>query len=217
MAGGENTKFMTQKSAYLDHTFLIWKGSQAVTTKGIYEFDLQRVSTPISDSSGEQVQGCELIPMATRGKQVSKSTQPILAYFLPYQPDQAFHHRLVDDVDYCFTPTLNGCTFVVGSGKTPLISHYNYVDDPKSPNPKIDQEKIDAAIEARYKHGTTAIKRADYKDGDADDYNVTVVGFREEDGWHFYYQRRSLKLEAKKSGKGTEVISVATNMRVQLT
>jgi hypothetical protein len=216
MSGGENKKFMKMKSAYLDSTLILWRESQALKTKGIYEFDLQRVSAAIADEGGKKVQGCELIPMSARSKGDSKHSHPIRAYYLPYQPDQAFHHRLVDDVDYCFTPTLNGCTFVVGSGKTPLISHYNYVDDPKAENPKIDQTKIDEHIDQRYKHGVATIKREDYKDGPALDYRVTVVGFREADGWHFHYQRRALDLKETK-GKRSELVTIASNMRVQLT
>jgi hypothetical protein len=216
MSGGENAKFMALKSAYLDTTLILWRESQVLNGKGIYEFDLQRISTTVVDTGGAQVTGCELIPAAARKKATSAASKLIKAYYLPFQPDQAFHHRLTDDVDYCFTPTLNGCTFVVGAGATPLISHYNYVDDPKADNPTIDQAKIDARIGQRYPTGASTIKRADYKVGPALDYRVTVVGFRENGAWHFHYQRRAQDLTYVK-GKGSSLVTIAANMRVQLT
>lgn len=216
MSSGENAKFMKQKAAYLDRTLILWRESQVLTGKGIYEFDLQRVSTSIVGANGGKVSGCELVPISARNKKATGRTQAIRAYYLPFQPNQAFHHRLTDDVDYCFTPTLNGCTFVVGAGATPMISHYNYVDDPSSANPAIDQAKIDRHIGRRHQPGISTIKRADYKVGPALDYRVTVVGFRENGAWHFHYQRRAQNLVFT-AGEGSSLVTIAANMRVQLT
>jgi hypothetical protein len=217
MSDGENSKFMQQKADYLDSTVIIWRESQALKQKGIYEFDLERTSLVIKDSENHKVQGCILTPLAARGTKAGRWTKPIRAYYLPFQPNRAFHHRLDDDVDYCFTPTLNGCTFCIGSGAQPMISHYNYVDDPQAENPQVDQDKIDRQIARRYgEDDPVAVKRAEYKAGSALDYKVTVVGFRINGSWHFYYQRRAEDLEYTR-GKGSTLVTIATNMKHQLT
>jgi hypothetical protein len=217
MASGENAKFMKEKSAYLQDHFIIWRDDQSLAGgKGIYDFDLTPDKTAgIVDTAGRKVKACILTPMVARGKAVSGSTNAIQAYYLPYQPNMSFHHRLVDDVDYCFTPTLNGCTFVVGSGDTPLISHYNFVDDPNAVNPTVDQAKIDRHIGRRYHAPVTTLKRADYKTGPALDYKVTIIGIREGGSWSFYYQRRAEDLQYV-PGKGSSLVSIAADLCVQI-
>jgi hypothetical protein len=157
-----------------------------------------------------------ITPMAARSGGPGRFTHAIRAYYLPFQANRAFHHRLVDDVDFCFTPTLNGCTFVVGGGATPLISHYNYVDDPTSQNPTVDQGKIDRHIQARHHGGVTALRRGDYKVGPALDYKVTIFGIRDNGAWHFYYQRRAEDLQFV-PGKGSSLVTIAVNQRVAMT
>lgn len=217
MSGGENERFIEQKEAYLNTHFLLWRDHQSLVGKGIYEFDLKvDRSAQIQSTGGAAVTACVLTPMSGRGKKAGRYTHGISAYYLPFQPNRAFHHTLTDDVDFCFTPTLNGCTFVVGGGATPLISHYNYVDDPTSMNPTVDQGKIDRHILARHGGGATVLRRADYKVGAAIDYKVTIVGIRTGGAWNFYYQRRAEDLQFV-PGKGSSLVTIAVNQAVQMT
>ena len=65
-------------------------------------------------------------------------------------------------MDLCFTDSMNGCTFRVGSRAKPLISHYNFVKPATQP---IDQAKINRHIGRRNIHGVTKLTKADYEKG----------------------------------------------------
>ena len=216
MSGGLNKKFIAEKAAFLQDYFLIWKGDQTLNAKGVYSFDIMRdKATRITNSAGKSMKACTLTTMTGRGKAVGSDTNDILGYYVPYGHNEAFHHRLVDNVDFCFTPTLNGCTFVVGSGATPLVSHYNYQTGPVDA-PTIDQAKIDQRINNRYGGNYTALRRGNYKLGPRMEYKATIVGIREGDGWHFYYQRRSQDM-VHVPGQGSSLVTIAENQSVQLT
>ncbi|MCA8966320.1 MAG: hypothetical protein KDC48_15675, partial [Planctomycetes bacterium] len=219
MSGGLNAKFMQEKERFLDSHFIIFIKDQnlATTGKGVYEFDLSKYDRePITTGAGKKMKTVLLQPFGTRGKAASGKTKRIVGYYLPFGDNTAWHHRLVEDVDYCFTDTLNGCTFVVDSNrKTPFISHYNYVTG----TGMIDQGKIDRHINNRYNSPTRtvggAIRKDDYKTGGSLDYKVTIVGIRNGNrDWHFYYQRRQQDLVSTK--KGSQLQSVALDSRVTL-
>lgn len=215
MSGGQNKKFMQEKETYLDTHFLIFSKNQDLVTKGIYDFDLSPSTEKIVNAAGKQMKAIDLKPFSSRGDTGGKNTNRISAYYLPYGDNTAWHHRLTEDVDYCFTDTLNGCTFVVdGNQTTPFISHYNYVTGGIT-----DQNKIDRHIAQRYNTPTRqvggVIRKADYKTGGALDYKVTIVGIRGGNGhWHFYYQRRQMDLIMTPSG--SQLQTVALNTRVTL-
>lgn len=214
MSDGLNKKFMQEKAAFLNTHFLLFSKNQELSTKGVYDFDMSNSNVNIVNAAGRQMKAVDLKPFSARGDTGGRYTNRIRAYYLPYGDNTAWHHRLTEDVDYCFTDTLNGCTFVVDSDpNTPFISHYNYVTGGLT-----DQVKIDNHINQRYNAPTRqvggVIRKADYKTGTALDYKVTVVGIREGDVWHFYYQRRQSDLIA--TTKGSQLQTIALDTRVTL-
>ena len=216
MSGGENKKFIAQKVDYLKSRFIIIDPGNFTngSPKGVYDFDLKvNKSANLQDAAGKKIKVVTLTAMAKRGTASGSRTNNIRAYYLPYARDRGFSHRLLDDVDFCFTDTMNGCTFSVGSGAEPLVSHYNFVNPATQ---MIDQAKIDRHIDRRYKHGVTKLSRADYKKGGGMDQNVTMIGFREKHGWAFYYQRRSKDL-VNIPGKGSQIIQVSLDQSFKFT
>lgn len=224
MASGYNQQFMKQKDKFLENHFLIFNKSQELSDKGVYEFDITDAKEKIVNASGKQMKAVVIWPFSSRplnkdgSVKRNKRTNVITAYYLPYGDNRAWHHRLVEDVDYFFTDTLNGCTFVVDSNRTtPFVSHYNYTDA----NQKTDQAKIDRHIAARYntpgRHVAAALRKSDYKTGTAIDYKVTVVGFRGSDGqWRFCYQRRAQDLIFVSKSQGSVLQTIAADTRVNL-
>lgn len=216
MSDGENKKFIAQKAAYLNNHFVVVDDLNIYVgqPKGVYDFDLRvDKSTRMCNAAGKAMTVVKLRALAKRGKEAGDGTNVIKAYYLPYAKDKGFHHKLTDDVDFCFTDTMNGCTFVVGSGPTPLVSHYNYTD---SNTQLIDQAKIDRHIAARYQNGATALRKADYKTGAGMDQRVTMIGFRTNGAWEFYYQRRADDLRYV-PGRGSELVQIAVDQSVKLT
>lgn len=215
MSGGENRKFIEQKAAYLEDHFIVIDDLNTYVgqPKDVYEFDLKvDKSARMTGASGRRVKVVKLRAMGKRGTKAGGRTNAIVAYYLPYAKNHGFHHRLTEDVDFCFTDTMNGCTFVVGSGPTPLVSHYNFVDGTTQ---QIDQGKIDRHINRRYQHGFTALRRDDYKTGEGMDQRVTMIGIRDGGVWSFYYQRQSMDLRFVK-GKGSQVVQIALDQSVRL-
>lgn len=75
---------------------------------------------------------------------------------LPFDINKAWHHRLAEDVEFCFTDTMNGCTFAVDQNPThPFISHYNYATAGT-----IDQAKTNRHITNRYNTPTRQVGAA---------------------------------------------------------
>lgn len=201
MSGGQNKKFIKQKEKYLDNHFIVIDAGNFTTglAKGIYDFDLKEdKNNSMQSSTGKRIKVVTLRAMDKRGSSVGKRTNIIHAYYLPYAKNTGFSHRLVEDVDFCFTDTMNGCTFGVGSGANPLISHYNFVNEETQ---LIDQARIDRHINRRYIHGVSKLTKADYKHGGGMDQRVTMIGIRSNKVWSFYYQRHSIDLVQNVKGK----------------
>lgn len=217
MSGGENAKFLKLKERYLDDHLIIIDATNFYngSPKGIYEFDLAPGGTsPFRNKAGKKVKYSTLRAMSKRPNAKTNKSNAIVGYYLPYLKNASFHHRLVDDVDFCFTDTMNGCTFCVGSGAKPLISHYNFADDATQ---LIDQAKIDRHIGRRYQHGVTTLKKNDYKHGGGMDQRVTMIGFRQPDkSWSFVYQRRATDM-VHVPGKGSKLVEMPLDQSIKLT
>ena len=216
MSGGENKKFIAQKAGYLNSRFIVIDPGNFTngSPKGAYDFDLKIDSNAnLQDSKGKKTKVVTLSALGKRGTATGTRTNKIRAYYLPYARNKGFSHRLVDDVDFCFTDTMNGCTFSVGSGAKPLISHYNFVNPATQ---LIDQAKIDWHIDRRYIHGVTKLTKADYKKSGGMDQKVTMIGFREKNGWAFCYQRRSADLLVV-PGKASQLIQVCLDQSFKFT
>src|ERR1051326_3533715 len=46
---------------------------------------------------------------------VTSSTHAIRAFYVPWDNDRTWTLQLDNQADFCFTPTLDGCSFVIGS------------------------------------------------------------------------------------------------------
>ena len=106
MSGGENKKFIELKADYLKSRFLIIDPGNFTngSPKGTYDFDLKiDKSANLQDSTGKKVKVVTLTAMEKRGTTSGARTNKIRAYYLPYAKNRGFSHRLVDDVDFCFT------------------------------------------------------------------------------------------------------------------
>ena len=118
----------------------------------------------------------------------SKYAHPIRAYWLHYQQGQVKQLQLGGSANLMFTPTLNGCTFAVGPGTTPIVVHANYQTS-GSDGRRIDQTKMDTEI-GKIITPVKIFRKADYESADLPSVNVTVLGINT-DQWRFYWQSRA--------------------------
>lgn len=232
MSSGANKKFLELRERFLERNVIVLANPQSLmgTTVAavvgkpeVYDFDLQESSdAKFVDDHGAKVKTYRLQLMAARkgmkggvlaDPKTSDKTRHIEAYYLPWDNDRHYETQLGDDADFMFTPTLDGCSFVVGSGASPKVSHLNY----QGANGRIDQARIDTKI-GKVFAGETAQDLATLK---LDDYSpnshaekmagktteLTVVGFRDPvaGGWRFYYQKRQREVVPGKPGKGVAV------------
>lgn len=130
------------------------------------------------------------------------------AYWLPYMNDNAYSLRLGNRADFLLTPTMDGCTFVVGQSTThpgrTKVAHLNYqksVADPSMPGTTkrvINQRKINYKIQHLFQGNTHYIlKKGDYKlDTDyrgGEGVQLLTMGLRDANGnWDFVYQKRQI-------------------------
>jgi hypothetical protein len=137
---------------------------------------------------------------------VTAKTTRIRAFYVPWDNNRTWTMQLDDSADFCFTPTLDGCSVVVGSGTNPTISHLNY-QHVQNGQTVVDQGKIDREIFKTFGLGTRkALRKDDYSD-DAQkrlgtNFYVTVIGIRDttSNTWDFYYQRRLSSIATDKKG-----------------
>jgi hypothetical protein len=148
---------------------------------------IDNVPTKRTDTFGKPI-----VKGVTRN--ITKSTNRLIGYYCPWSGNRAWSVQLDNQADYFFTATLNGCTVAVEGGQTTRITHANYIDAAT----QIDQQSIDDEIARRHAGAIATVKKTDYTNvakKDAArvtdtvlDYQACVVGFREKNGWHFYYQ-----------------------------
>lgn len=114
-----------------------------------------------------------------------------LSYVLPYVLNQTQQMTLGNKADLFLTDTMTGCSFGAMNGKTPTVAHLNYTVG-QAEGALIDQAKVGSEM-AKVFGGAPSrqLNKADYKNSNGPDGNVTVVGVRRSSGdWDFVYQRR---------------------------
>ena len=169
---------------------------------------------------------------------VGERTNRIRAYYIPWDNDKAWTVQLGDEADFCFTPTLDGCTIAVEDGPNPKITHANFqhivtnrvetlIDGEKTfvdrDQTVVDQNRIDQKLAKRHGASTAirTLKKDDYSNH-TDKLNgiqtfVTVVGIRDHlsRDWHFYHQlRRSELVDLVGGGSGFKNIFSGTMTRI---
>lgn len=210
----QNKKYKDDKSAYLTGHLLNFvvvrvPGDQGTAHNnianlwehdGVEDFDLAPNDImKVEDSTGAAIKASDLNRLGARRVagttdivESGHFTKPISAYYLPFKAGEGHTMQLGANADYFFTPTLNGCTFVCGTGNNPQVSHLNL----QNINGQIDQTAMNNMALAIHGANTQFyVRRADYKDlamGQSEDLQCMVVGFRGHTRWVFYRQRYKL-------------------------
>jgi hypothetical protein len=218
MSGGANQSFLELREQFLAQNILIVTNPQAwltganavapeATSPDVWDFDL--VHDPGSkfvDDQGKAVKTYKVQLMATRkgvtagvlaDPKTGKRTRHVHAYYLRWDNNRHYQTQLGDDADFMFTPTLDGCSFVIGSGPSPMVAHLNY----QGGDGRIDQGRIDTEIGNLYPGPgpQTQLKLADYSPNSHAEKltgkttELSVVGFRDPVArtWRFFYQKRN--------------------------
>jgi hypothetical protein len=245
MSQGANKKFLAQRERFLRENVIIVKNPQqhiAVTEgalDGVHEFDLvENPALNFRDATGRPVKSYSLQLFATRKgldlalgalgagfKDSDKgfNTHVIKAYYLAWDNDRHYETQLGDQADFMFTPTLDGCSFVVGSGRNPKVSHLNY----QNASQRIDQREIKRRIQteafndADYE-SLTVLKQKHYNPNSHAEKTagktteLTVAGFRDKQSgtWRFFYQKRTR--EAVDGARGAEIHEILADRLVPI-
>jgi hypothetical protein len=207
---GAHQRFMTGNSAWLADHLIVYAVSQigsdarnpfrqpvgnVNTPLQTYDFDLRKIGSILNQGASAKAYELHQLnenygPSGKKVRQVTGSTHPITAYFLPWGDGTTYCGQLGINADYFFTPTLNGCTFAYnGAGPNPSVAHANFVDA----TTRTDQAAIDADLLGKF--GAAAAQtliKATYKPPvyahGAMDYRAMVIGIRSGNSWNFYYQ-----------------------------
>jgi hypothetical protein len=246
MSSGANKKFISQREQFLrENVVIVRNPQQHIATiggalDGIHEFDLiENTSLDFKDATGNPVKAYTLQLFATRKglditvgvgssgfKDPGKGlhTHVIKAYYLAWDNGRHYETQLGDKADFMFTPTLDGCSFVVGSGANPKVSHLNY----QNASQRIDQQEIKRRIQTEAfptenYQSLTVLKQKHYNpNSDAEklagkNTELTVAGFRnpKSNTWRFYYQKRTKEAVTGASGK-TEIREILADRLVPI-
>ena len=133
-------------------------------------------------------------------KQAGQGGQPFKAYVCDYKEGELNYQVLGTDAPFCFTTTINGCTFSVGipaPDGTVIVSHTNMKSDKMDPADLLTrgtqtQGQFQGAVATAFHgHGVVVDPTVYWNGGDLADgkkINVTVFGIFDR-GWKFYFQR----------------------------
>lgn len=135
----------------------------------------------------------EAIPIL-RLKDADNDDMSFNSYICDYKDGQINYQVLDKEANFCFTWTMNGCTFGIGSKSpngTVMVSHGNA----KGQVPKGSQQETLSAQHAKQKewaeamHGDTVtmLQPASYRPTGSKQV-ATTFGLKTADGWKFYYQ-----------------------------
>jgi hypothetical protein len=244
MAGGANKEFIEQRERFLNKNVILspniqsYMATKAMSAKvplsrvemvGVYDFDLRKdPALDIRDHSGKKQDVYILYLLEQRAAHnvgvVTKDTNAIRAFYLPWDNGRSWTVSLSDRADFIFTPTLDGCSIVAESGTNPRVSHLNFQNAAKT---RVDPVAIDADIARIYGIGAKPGLRKLEKDNYSDDAEkerginptVTVIGFRNRvtNTWDFYYQRQLSNTLPNPSGRGSIVQNILENRLVRIT
>ena len=111
------------------------------------------------------------------------------SYILDYEKGQVSYQVLDREANYCFTITMNGCTFGIGS-PTPdgsvLVTHSNAHGNLEGGGEGVSQAMRQRALARAFHRPNVSLFEPDsYRKGNR---NVTTFGIRTKGAWQFYYQ-----------------------------
>ncbi|MBN2124786.1 MAG: hypothetical protein JW821_10870 [Deltaproteobacteria bacterium] len=194
MTDGLNRQFMRNPPDFLGRIWAIDVPNAAfiqVDADGIGTFDL--VINPRASLGTRSV---ILRPFRRNWHNWRLLAHPIRAYYLPSVPNRSPTLRLGTRADYFFTDTIQGCMFAAyGDDRNHLtVMHANALNIGGQEELTRQAGEIRAGDHAY----TMILDPATYRtapdehpgDWQAEMVTVTVVGWRRNDGWHFYHRRR---------------------------
>lgn len=124
-------------------------------------------------------------------RQAKEDESSFRSYVCDYGRNEINYQVLGTEADFCFTITMNGCTFGIGSPTgdgSVLVSHGNMAElEGTDEDPTGDQFERQLKVGQQFHgHGTTFLTPEMYRRKHA---NVTMVGMRIKGKWKFFYQR----------------------------
>lgn len=148
-----------------------------------------------------------------RLKDADNDDASFASYICDYKDGQINYQVLDKDADFCFTWTMNGCTFGIGSRTTDgavMVSHGNAKG--QIPKGGSQQETLSAQhdlqkgwAEALHGDSVTMLQPASYRPTGSKQV-ATTFGLRTADGWKFYYQSYDIPGGGRMDLKGVHPI-----------
>jgi hypothetical protein len=186
---------------------------------GIYDFDLFRMPTRglLNGQPGTSIPVYQLKEWGTKTRdqrmdtnaatntftityKTPKYAHPIRAYWVPWSSGSCWSVQLGDDADFFFTPTMDGCSLAISSGRSPIVTHGNYkklADPTRASESRTIQMMSDHHQNTLGSDVNRVLGKKTYVATHAQKTQglnnlVTVVGFRDTvtGNWSFYWQRR---------------------------
>ena len=122
----------------------------------------------------------------------------IKAYYLASSYGEKKTLLLQDQADYFFTDTITGCQFAAyGNDRQRMtVVHSNYLNAPSANAQSMAYSQDATQVRLGRFDNTAIFGQRNYRKGgfrpgeDASNTVVTVIGWRKDDGWHFYARRR---------------------------
>lgn len=133
-------------------------------------------------------------------KQAGSAPGGFPAYVCDYNEGELNYQVLASEAKFCFTTTINGCTFSLGmpgGDGTLIVSHTNMKSEKMDPQDRVtrgtaSQADFQGQVATQFHgHGTLVDPTVYWAGGDMSGgkkINITVFGVND-GGWKFYYQR----------------------------
>lgn len=182
MAKGLNAEFMRDVESFLKaHKLGVGANADDGNFKkfipGVYEFD-------ITDQQGHMMGYTALLNPYHGGTRTF--SHPIRGYWCPYNQNSYYTIELKQGPgtpNYFFTPMIDGCSLVIGTGAEPKVGHFNYRS-----GGKIDSARMTTVIDQEFAGdpGARRWEKPEYTAGEPGGCRYTVIGVREGASWVFY-------------------------------
>lgn len=123
-------------------------------------------------------------------KQTTQKGAGFLSYVCDYKRGELHYQVLDREADFCFTVTMNGCSFGVGAPNADgsvLVSHGNmaFVKDAPDVPSGSSAERQEALAEALHGPNLAILDPRNYR---REQESITTFGVRIKDDWKFFYQ-----------------------------
>lgn len=125
-------------------------------------------------------------------KHCGQNDQGFSSYICDYQENEINYQVLDKEADFCFTITMNGCTFGIGSPTSDgsiLVTHCNTRTNTENGLLDGDQQNRQRTLALAFHGSNTGLfEPSSYRKNKE---NATTFGIRSKGEWQFYYQSYS--------------------------